>query len=59
LELRTKQILIRDEDIEEVWIKKDYRRREGKEYFDTTYQIRSKPIIKDDLVLAYDVKLMD
>jgi len=32
-----KQILIRDKDIEEARIKKDYRRREGKEYFDTTY----------------------
>jgi hypothetical protein len=37
LELCTKQILIRDEDIEEAQIKKDYRYREGKEYFDATY----------------------
>jgi hypothetical protein len=59
LELCTKQILMRDEDIEEARIKKDYRYREGKEYFDATYQIRSKPITKDNLVLAYDVKLMD
>ena len=59
LELRTKQMLMRDEDVEEARMKKDRRRREGKEYFDATHQIRSKPIAKDDLVLAYDVKLMN
>jgi hypothetical protein len=59
LELRTKQMQMRDEDIEEARMKKDRRRREGKEYFDSTHQIRLKPIAEKDLVLAYDVKLMD
>jgi RNase H-like domain found in reverse transcriptase/Integrase zinc binding domain len=59
LEMRTKQMQMRDEDVEEARMKKDRRRREGKEQFDATHQIRSNPISEKDLVLAYDIKLMD
>ena len=59
LELRARQIEMRDEDLEESRLKKNRRRAEGQEYFDATHQIRKSPIKEEDLVLAYDVKLID
>jgi hypothetical protein len=50
---------IRDKDVKEARMKKDRRRREGKEQFDATHQIYSNPISEKDLVLAYNIKLMD
>jgi len=59
LELRARQLMMRDEDIEEARLKKDRRRYEGKENFDLRHQIRPAPIKEGDLVLAYDIKLID
>ena len=59
LELRARQIEMRDEDLEESRLKKNRRRTEGQEYFDATHQIRKSPIKEKDLVLAYDIKLID
>ena len=44
LELRAKQLEMRDEDLQESKLRKDRRRIEGKEYFDATHQIRTAPI---------------
>ena len=59
LMLRTKQIMMRDEDIEESRLRKDRRRRESKEYFDDHHQIRTEPLKEMDLVLVYDIQHMD
>ena len=59
LELRARQVEMRDEDLEESRLRKNRRRIEGQEYFDATHQIRKSPIKEKDLVLAYDVKLID
>jgi DNA primase len=59
LEIYIKQIQIRDKNIKEARIKKDRRYWKGKEQFDTTYQIRLKPISERDLVLIYNIKLMN
>jgi hypothetical protein len=59
LELRARQLMMRDEDIEEARLKKDRRRYEGKENFDLRHQIRPAPIKEGDLVLAYNIKLID
>jgi hypothetical protein len=59
LQLRTRQLEMRDEDIEESRLRKNRRRAEGKAYFDAIHQIRRKPIQAGDLVLVYDVKNID
>ena len=59
LELRARQIEMRDEDLIESKLRKDRRRIEGKEYFDSTHNIRAVPIEKGDLVLVYDIQRMD
>ncbi len=59
LELRVRQILMRDEDVEESRLRKERRRLEGKEYFDAHHQIRKRAIKEKDFVLVYDVKDMD
>ena len=59
LELRARQIQMRDEDIEESRHRKNRRRAEGQEYFDSRHQIRKTPIEAKDLVLVYDIKLID
>ena len=44
----------RDEDLEEVQLRKQRKRMEGKEAFDRTRQIRSIEIKEGDLVLRHD-----
>jgi len=56
---RTRQIMMRNEDLEESRLRKDRRRREGKEYFDNHHQIRKEPLKVGDLVLVYDIQHMD
>lgn len=55
LKLRTRQIEIRDKDLIKSKLRKDRRRIEGKEYFDSTHNIHTAPIEKDDFVLVYDI----
>jgi hypothetical protein len=52
--LRTRQILCQDEDLEEVRLRKQRKRMEGKEAFDQTRQIRQTEIKEGDLVLKHD-----
>ena len=59
LKLRTQQFMMRDADVEEARLKKDRRRREGKEYFDDHHQIKPEPLKKGDMVLVYDIQPMD
>jgi hypothetical protein len=54
LALRTRQLLGRDEDLEEVRLRKQRKRMEGKEAFDRTHQIRQEEIKEGDLVLRHD-----
>ena len=51
LVLRTRQLQGRDEDLEEVRLRKQRKRMEGKESFDQTRQIRQAEIGEKDLVL--------
>src|SRR3979490_98374 len=54
LALRTRQLLGRDEDLEEVQLRKQRKHIEGKEAFDRTRQIRQKEIKEGDLILRHD-----
>jgi hypothetical protein len=54
LALRTRQLLGWDEDLEEVRLRKQRKRMEGKEAFDRTHQIRQEEIKEGDLVLRHD-----
>jgi len=54
LALRTRQLMGRDEDLEEVRLQKQRKRMEGKESFDRTRQIRQTEIKEGDLVLKHN-----
>jgi hypothetical protein len=54
LALRTRQLMGRDEDLEEVRLRKQRKRMEGKDSFDRTHQIHHTEIKKGDLVLRHD-----
>src|SRR5271156_2276166 len=54
LALRTRQLMGRDEDLEEVRLRKQRKRMEGKDSFDRTHQIRHIEIKEGDLVLRHD-----
>jgi len=54
LALRTRQLIGRDEDLEEVRLQKQRKRMEGKESFDRTCQIRQTEIKEGDLVLKHN-----
>lgn len=54
LALRTRQLQSRDEDLEEVRLRKQRKRMESKEYFDQTQQIHRTEIKEGDLVLRHD-----
>lgn len=54
LALRARQLQGRDEDLEEVRLRKQRKRMEGKEAFDATRQIRWAEIKEGDLVLRHD-----
>jgi hypothetical protein len=54
LALRARQLQGRDEDFEEVRLRKQRKRMESKEYFDQTQQIRQAEIKKKDLVLQHN-----
>ena len=59
LEMRIKQIKMRNENIKKSKLKKERSRKKGQEYFDAYYQIRKELIRERDFVLAYDVKLIN
>ena len=54
LALRTRQLQGRNEDLEEVRLRKQRKRMEGKESFDQSRQIRQTEITEGDLVLRHD-----
>ena len=54
LALRTRQLQGRDEDLDEVRLRKQRKRIEGKESFDQSHQIRQTEIKEKDLVLRHD-----
>jgi hypothetical protein len=54
LALRARQLLGRDEDLEEVRLRKQRKRIEGKESFNASRQIRWQEIKEGDLVLRHD-----
>ena len=59
LELRARQFLMRDADIQEAVHRKNRKRKESAAYFDSTHRLRKGEITEGDLVLTYDVRLMD
>lgn len=59
IELRARQLQMRDEDLEEAMLRKERLRKEGQERFDANHQIRKDPIKAGDIVLSYDTKLID
>jgi hypothetical protein len=59
LELRARQVEMRNEDMEESRYRKNRRRAEGQEHFDATHQIRKTPLKDGDLVLVYDIRHID
>ena len=56
LALRARQLQLRDEDIEEVALRKKRIREEGRDTFNRTYRIRTDTINKKDVMLVYDSK---
>ena len=59
LELRSRQLLMREADVQEAIHRKNRKRKEGSEYFDSKHRIRKADIEKGDLVLAFDIHLVD
>jgi len=57
--MRARQVEMRDKDIEEAVLRKERHRKENAAYFDENHRLRTEPIHKDDIVLAYDVKQID
>ena len=55
--VRAQQLRIRDEDMEEVVLRKRRKRMEGKERFDNSRQLRQTEISEGDTVLRHDAKL--
>jgi hypothetical protein len=51
---RVKQIRMRDESVQEAMLRKTRIRQAGKEYFDSTHQIRETSLNIEDLVLRHD-----
>ena len=56
LALRARQLQLRDEDIEEVALRKKRIQEEGRDTFNRTYRIRTDTINKKDVMLVYDSK---
>jgi hypothetical protein len=56
LALRARQLQLRDEDMEEIVLRKQRFREEGKEAFDQRHRLRLKEIKKGDVVLVYHSK---
>ena len=56
LALRARQLEMRDEDIEEIVLRKRRYREAGKAAFDTRHHLRLQPIKKGDTVLVYDIQ---
>jgi hypothetical protein len=50
---------MRDADVQEAIHRKNRKRKEGAVYFDNNHRIRKGDILKGDLVLAYDIQLVD
>lgn len=59
IEMRARQLQMRDEDIEESRLRKERMRKMGQAHWDATRRLRNTPIEKGDLVLTYDVKQID
>ena len=56
LATKAQQLKLRDEDIEEVALRKRRKRAEGKEAFDGTHQLRTTEIKVGDIVLRHNIK---
>jgi RNase H-like domain found in reverse transcriptase/Integrase zinc binding domain len=56
LELRARQLQLRDEDMEEIALRKRRFREQGKEAFDANHHLRLKAIKAGDVVLVYHSK---
>jgi hypothetical protein len=54
LATRARQLQLRNEDIEELALRKQRKRAAAKETFDSTKQLRKAPILEGDLVLCHD-----
>jgi hypothetical protein len=54
--VRARQLELRDEDVEEVMLRKRRKRMEGKEAFDNLRRVRTHPINVGDVVLRHDAK---
>jgi hypothetical protein len=54
--VRARQLELRDEDLEEVMLRKRRKRMEGKEAFDSSRRIRATEIKVKDVVLRHDAK---
>jgi hypothetical protein len=59
LALRARQLEMRDADIEEILTCKKRVREEGKEAFNQSHPVRTKPLAVDDIVLRYDKVVTD
>jgi len=56
LAMRAQQLRLRDEDIEEVALRKQRKRSEGKEAFDSSKRLRRSDIVAKDVVLKHDAQ---
>ena len=56
LATRAQQLSFRDEDIEELVLRKRRKRAEGKEAFDKSRQIRRSEIMEGDIVLRHNAQ---
>ena len=56
LALRARQLQLRDDDMEEIILRKRRIREEGKDSFDQRHRIRKEEIKAKDIVLVYDSK---
>ena len=57
LAVRAQQLRLRDEDIEEVKLRKQRKRMEGKEAFDGSHRLRQGDIVEGDVVLRHNAQL--
>lgn len=57
--MRTRQLQMRDEDVEKARFRKDRLRKEGQQQWDERHNLRREPIVVGDLVLTYDVQRID
>ena len=59
LELRMRQLLMREDDVKEAMHRKNRKRKESAEYFNKTHRIRKGDIMAGDVVLTFDIQLIN